>query len=269
MQVDVFNQQGKKVADVSLNEAIFGRPSNAPLVAQAIRVRLTNARLGNAHTQTRAEVRGGGRKPWRQKGTGRARHGSTRSPIWIGGGVALGPRSRTLHLDLPTQMRRAALFSSLSDKVRSEQVLILDALTLSEVKTSKLQEVMTALPVGRTTLLVTASKDEAIIRAARNLGDIKVVMASVLHPYEILKYQTVVFLKDSLATLEETFLNGDKVASQQDSKEASKANVELEKPVAKKAAATKTSEKPASTAKSTAAKKPAVKKAAAKKEEKA
>jgi large subunit ribosomal protein L4 len=215
MQVDVLNQKGQKVAQVNLNAAIFDIPNNAALIAQAIRVRLTNARAGTANVKVRDEVSGGGRKPWRQKGTGRARQGSIRAPQWRGGGVVHGPRVRVLELVMPKQMRRKALFSSLSEKVRQNQLVVLDDLNLDKAKTSQLNEIMQALPVGKTSLVVLPAKMETVERSARNLPDLKVTTARVLHPYEVMHYQTVVMLQDSLAVLEQTFLNKLKASSAQ------------------------------------------------------
>lgn len=206
MQVDVLNTNGQKASQTSLNEAIFGAPTNPTLVAQAIRVRLINARTGNASTKTRSDVRGGGRKPWRQKGTGRARQGSIRAPQWKGGGIVFGPHPRNLQAAMPQQMRHKALFVSLSDKLRNSQLLVLNKLGLEAAKTAQLQQIVAALPVGRTTLFVIPEKNDAVERSARNLKDVKVITARVLHPYEVLKYQTVVILEDSLPVLENTFL---------------------------------------------------------------
>src|SRR5690606_37190318 len=126
MTIDVLDQTGKKLDAITLNKSIFGAPVVPALIAQAIRVRLINARTGTAHTKTRDEVSGGGRKPWRQKGTGRARHGSTRSPIWRGGGITHGPRFHKPQVSMPTVMRRAALFAAFTDKVQNKGVIVLD-----------------------------------------------------------------------------------------------------------------------------------------------
>jgi large subunit ribosomal protein L4 len=228
MNVDVLNQSGAKVSQINLNAAIFEVPSNAALIAQAIRVRMANARVGTANVKVRDEVRGGGRKPWRQKGTGRARQGSIRAPQWRGGGVVHGPRVRIIELAMPKQMRRRALFSSLSDKLRQQQLIVVDAITLEKAQTSQLQTIMQALPVGRTSLLVLPAKAEAIERSARNLPGIKVTTARVLHPYEIMRYQTVVLLQDSLEVLDQTFLQrpaviADQSAATEDKKQPVKA----------------------------------------------
>lgn len=206
MTIDVLDQTGKKLEAISLNKTIFGAPVVPSLIAQAIRVRLINARTGTANTKTRDEVSGGGRKPWRQKGTGRARHGSTRSPIWKGGGVTHGPRFHKPEVSMPTVMRRAALFSALSDKLQNKGVVILDKLSLKDFKTKEVAAVLAALPVDRTILVVVPAKDEKLQRAVANLPQVKVMQASVLHPYEILKYRTVVMMQDSLPVLEKTFI---------------------------------------------------------------
>lgn len=206
MKLDVLDQTGKKIDEVVLHPEIFEAPINASLVAQAIRVRMINARSGTAQAQTRAEVRGGGRKPWKQKGTGRARHGSTRSPIWKGGGVSHGPRAHKPSADMPQSMRRAALFSALTDKVNQKQVVVVDGLSLEHPKTKLMAQIINSLPLGKTVLVVMSAKDEQLERAGRNLSQLKMMTARVLHPYEILQYHTIVFLRGSLTTLEETFL---------------------------------------------------------------
>ena len=206
MTVDLLDQTGKKIDEVTLNPQIFEAKINPAVVAQSIRVRLQNARTGTAATQTRGDVRGGGRKPWRQKGTGRARQGSIRAPQWKGGGVVHGPQPRNIEADMPKSMRRAALFSALTDKAQQKQVIVVKELSLEKPKTKMMATIAKALPVGRKMLLVLAEKNESIERSGRNLPDVKIMTARVLHPYEILNYSTVVFLQDSLQTLEEVFL---------------------------------------------------------------
>lgn len=209
MNFDVLDQTGKKIDTVTLHTKIFNAVVNPSLVAQAIRVRLHNARTGTAHTKTRDEVSGGGRKPWRQKGTGRARHGSIRSPLWKGGGIAHGPRAGKTALSMPATMRRAALFSALTDKLQQNGVVVVDALNVKDYKTKKFAEILKALPVDRSALIVVDKKDEKLQRAVANLPQVKVMIASVLHPYEVLKYGTVIFTKDSLPVLEKTFIERD------------------------------------------------------------
>lgn len=206
MKLDVLDQTGKKLDQVEVSSTIFQAPVNPSLVAQAIRVRLINASTGTAHTKTRAEVRGGGRKPWRQKGTGRARHGSTRSPIWVGGGTTFGPRFHKPGATMPTSMRRSALFSALTDKLNNKAVVVVDSFEIKQPKTQLVNKIFQAISVGDSVLIVAPAKDEVLVKATRNLDNVKVMVASVLHPYEILKYQTVVILKDSLSVLEDTFV---------------------------------------------------------------
>lgn len=241
MTIDVLDQTGKKLDAITLNKTIFGAPVVPSLIAQAIRVRLINARTGTAHTKTRDEVSGGGRKPWRQKGTGRARHGSTRSPIWRGGGITHGPRFHKPEVSMPTAMRRAALFSALTDKVQNKGVVVLDKLSVKNFKTKEIADVLAALPVDRTILVVLPAKDEKLQRAMANLPQVKVMQASVLHPYEILRYRTVVFLQESLPVLEKTFLEKTVAAKPAKEKQAKPAarKTAVTKPAAKKATATK------------------------------
>jgi large subunit ribosomal protein L4 len=266
MQVDVIDQTGKKVSTVELNSKIFEAPVNLSLIAQAIRVRLTNARAGTANVKVRDEVSGGGRKPWRQKGTGRARQGSIRAPQWRGGGVVHGPRARLFQMVMPKQMRRGALFASLSGKVRDNQLIVLDSLSVDKGKTSAMKAVIDALSVSRSGLIVLPEKSPEIERAARNLSDVKIITARVLHPYEVLKYQHVVLLKDSLPVLEQTFLQN-KVAATASKAPATKATeVASDKPTAAKQKASP--KKVASTGKATAAKKPAAVKSTKAKAEK-
>lgn len=205
-KIDVYNQGGEKTGVVSLNPTIFAAKINEQLMAQAVRVRLANARLGTVKTKGRGEVRGGGRKPWRQKGTGRARHGSIRSPIWVGGGHAHALRPRDLSLKMPTKMKRLALFSALTKKFKEGKIFILDKLDLKEVKTKVMIETLQKLPVAKKVLLVIPRKDEKTEFSIHNLPKKKALEARLLNTYDVLNYDSVVLLKDSLKVLEETFL---------------------------------------------------------------
>jgi large subunit ribosomal protein L4 len=207
MNTDVFDQTGKKIGQVTLLDSMFKAVINPSLVSQSIRVRLMNAKLGTASTKTRAEVRGGGRKPWRQKGTGRARQGSIRSPQWNGGGIVHGPRPFKPELSMPRSMRHAALFSALTEKFNRHDVMIIDKIELGQPKAKEMQEILSKLAIDRSVLIVTSGKNDSLERSSRNLGQVKLMAARVLHPYEILQYKKVVFLQDSLALLEETFSN--------------------------------------------------------------
>ena len=207
MKIDVYTQTGEKLkTKTDLNDQIFGIKPNPELLAQYVRVYQANQRQGTVKTKTRGEVRGGGRKPWRQKGTGRARHGSTRSPIWVGGGTAHGPQPKDWSLTMPKKMRRKALFSALSQKVKHEGILILDKLELKGIKTKELKEVLDKLPVKDKILIALDRIDERIILSARNLPKVKTIQAKDLNAYEILDTRTVLFSKDALRVLEETFL---------------------------------------------------------------
>jgi large subunit ribosomal protein L4 len=241
MQVDVLDQTGKKVSALSLNETMFGAPANASLVAQAIRVRLANARAGTANTKNRSEVSGGGRKPWRQKGTGRARQGSIRAPQWRGGGIVHGPRAGQVSMSMPVQMRRKALFVSLSDKLRDKQLIVLDGLSLDAAKTRQLKQIIDALPTGKTALLVMPERVDAVARSANNLADVRVTTARVLHAYDIMRSQTVIVLKDSLDVMEKTFLNTSSTAPEKAEPVAKKTPVKADRPSKAKAPAKKAS----------------------------
>lgn len=207
MKVNLYNQEGKKLKTrVELNPEIFEIEPNEELMAQYVRVYQANQRQGTVKTKTRAEVSGGGRKPWRQKGTGRARHGSIRSPLWVKGGVTFGPRPRDWSLKMPKKMRRKALFSALSQKAKEGKLLVLSKLNLEKVKTKAMSEVITALcPGRRKALLVLPELDEKVILSARNLSDVRTIRAQDLNAFEVLAAEILILLKDSLGVIEETF----------------------------------------------------------------
>lgn len=205
-EVGLYNQEGKVIGELELNPMIFAVKAKPQLVAQAVRVRLARARLGQSSTLTRGEVRGGGRKPWRQKGTGRARHGSIRSPIWVGGGVAHGPKPRKYLLKMPKKMRRQALFSALSQKLKIDDLVVVDKLELKGIKTRDLKTILDNLPLKQKVLVVIPNKDPKIELSIRNLPNKKALEARFLNPYDILNCQTLLLLQRSLAVLEETFL---------------------------------------------------------------
>ena len=207
MKVDVYNQKGEKLkTKIDLNEAIFGITPNEDLMAQYVRVYQANQRQGTVKTKTRGEVRGGGRKPWRQKGTGRARHGSIRSPIWVGGGTVHGPQPKDWSLKMPKKMRRKALFSALSQKTQAEGVLVLNKIELRGIKTRDLKGILDKLPVKDKVLIALDKMDEKIILSARNLPKVKTIQVKDLNAYEVLDAKTVLFSKRALKVLEETFL---------------------------------------------------------------
>lgn len=202
----IYNQDGKKVSEIELNKAIFGLPWNAGLVHQAVRVAMANKRQVLASTKDRSEVRGGGRKPWRQKGTGRARHGSIRSPLWRHGGVTFGPTSeRNFKLKINKKMARKAFLTALSAKAKDNEVLILDDLKLPAPKTKEMAKVIKNFPNIKNGLLILADKNESIMRAARNLPNIEIANINNLNILDILKYQYLIFTREGIDYLNKKY----------------------------------------------------------------
>ncbi len=189
MKVDVVNMQGEKVRTVELPSAIFEAPIKKELMHQALVRQYANARLGTRKTKTRAEVSGGGRKPWRQKGTGRARQGSTRAPNWAKGGKAHTPRPRDFSQSMPRKMRQAALRAALSVKAREAQIVVLDELRLEQPKTKEMAAALQRLTGTSSVLIVLAERDEMVERSARNLPSVKTLSASYLNVRDLLGYQ--------------------------------------------------------------------------------
>ncbi|MDP2624591.1 MAG: 50S ribosomal protein L4 [Candidatus Peregrinibacteria bacterium] len=206
VKAQVYNQEGEKKGDVTLNKDIFEIEINEGLMHRALVLQLANARNPIAHTKTRGEVRGGGRKPHRQKGTGRARVGSIRVPHYRGGGVVFGPRNtRNFNVSMPKKQRRKALFSALSSKAKDNQILVLEKYE-GNVKSKDFAAMLKKLPIDRDVLVVMAAKDETIQKSAQNLPNAKTILANYLNIRDLLKYQDVMFLKDALEKVEETFL---------------------------------------------------------------
>ncbi len=206
MKVDVYTQTGEKLkTKMELNDQIFGLEPNEDLLAQYVRVYRANQRQGTVKTKTRGEVRGGGRKPWRQKGTGRARHGSTRSPLWKGGGTVHGPQPKDWSLKMPQKMKRKALFSALSQKATQGGILVLNKLDLKGIKTKDLKGVLEKLPVKEKILIALDKVDKNIILSARNLAGVKTIPAKDLNAYEVLNTKTMLLPKATLKILEEVF----------------------------------------------------------------
>jgi large subunit ribosomal protein L4 len=202
--VALYNINGEQVGEVTLKEEIFGVEVHESVLHDAVIMQLAGRRQGTHDTKTRSEVRGGGRKPWRQKGTGRARHGTIRSPIWRGGGIVFGPHPRKYGYNLPKKVRRLALKSALSSKVSTGDILILDELKLEQPKTSDMARILNNLKVGDA-LLVTAGKDETVEKSARNIPNIKSLTAEGLNVYDILSYDKLVITKDAVLRVEEVF----------------------------------------------------------------
>ncbi len=212
MKVSVYNQKGEVVGDIELNSKIFEVKPNEHLLAEAVRIQMANSRSIGGHTKTRGEVSGGGRKPWKQKGTGRARVGSTRSPIWRHGGITFGPRSnRNWELKLNKKAKTQALFMGLSDKAKDKQFIVVDSFTLEQPKTKEFNKTLSTLNSGikfsgKKQLLVVAKKDDKIIRSSRNIKSVKTVLANSLNILDVLKADSMVVLKDSLPVIEKTYL---------------------------------------------------------------
>ncbi len=206
-KVKVYNQAGKPVGEISLEPKVFNIPVKPELIQQAVRTLQANSRQVLAHTKDRSEVRGGGRKPWRQKGTGRARHGSIRSPIWIGGGVTFGPRSnKNYQLKMNKKAKRKALLMALSDKAADKKIIIVDKLELPEVKTKMLVSIIKALPCEKKVLIVLDKGDVNIIKSANNIPSVNVVRADSLNIIDILAYDTIICTKSSLPIINSTYV---------------------------------------------------------------
>jgi len=202
-KVALYNINGQQVGDVELKDEVFGIKPNKHVLHQAVVLQLASQRLGTASTKTRAEVRGGGRKPWRQKGTGRARHGSTRSPIWTGGGITFGPKPRKYGFSMPKKVRRLALKSALSSKVLAGEIVVVDELTMEQPKTKEMVKILDNLKADNKALVVTAEINENVEKSARNIPGVKPISASGLNVYDILKCGKLVITKDAVAKVEE------------------------------------------------------------------
>lgn len=190
----LYNLQGEVTGEIELSDAVFGLSVRPEIIHEVYTAQLANARVGLAHTKTRGEVRGGGKKPWRQKGTGRARHGSTRSPIWIGGGVTFGPRSdRDFTVKINRQVRQNALRMILSDRVRNGRFIVLDGLSIPESKTKELNKILTCLPsAGRPSLLVVDTKETAVRRASRNITGLLTTSPAALNVRDLLRHEFMI-----------------------------------------------------------------------------
>ena len=202
--VSVLNMEGKEVGTLELNDSIFAAPVNEHLVHMAVVLQLANKRQGTQSAKTRSEVSGGGKKPWRQKGTGHARQGSTRSPQWTGGGVVFAPKPRDYSFKMNKKEKAAAIKSVLTSKVNDNKFIVLDSLKMDEFKTKKMVEVLNNLKVDKA-LVVLAEKDEKVIRSAKNIPTIATTLSNSLSVYEMLKYDSLVTTKDAVAKIEEVY----------------------------------------------------------------
>ena len=204
-KIDVYDIKGKKVSDVELAENIFGIEPNENIVHSVLVNYLANQRQGTQSTKTRAEVRGGGRKPWRQKGTGRARQGSIRAPQWVKGGIALGPKPRSYKYTVNKKERRLAIKSLLSSKVLEKQLTVVDKLELSEIKTKTMVKALADLKVEGKTLIILAEKNQNVFMSARNIEGVKTLQVGTINVYDLLKHKNLVVTEDTVKKLEEVY----------------------------------------------------------------
>ena len=202
--VSVYNMEGKEVGTIELNDAVFGVEVNEHLVHMAVVAQLANKRQGTQKAKTRSEVSGGGRKPWRQKGTGHARQGSTRSPQWTGGGMVFAPTPRDYTITLNKKEKRAALKSALTSRVNENKFVVVDELKFDEVKTKNFKAVMNNLKVSKA-LVVLADNDQNTVLSARNIPEVKTSLVNTINVFDILKYNTVVATKAAVASIEEVY----------------------------------------------------------------
>lgn len=200
--VPVYNIQGSQVGEITLNDLVFGAKVNESLLHEAVTMQLASRRLGTSAVKSRSFVRGGGRKPWRQKGTGQARHGSRRSPIWTGGGVTFGPSPRDYDYNLPKKARRQALRAALSAKIEAGEVKVLDVLNLSEIKTKTIVDILGNLKVSKA-LIVTAEIQDNVYKSARNIPGVANLDTAGLNVYDILVHDHLVLTKDAVGKMEE------------------------------------------------------------------
>ncbi|AFM39557.1 50S ribosomal protein L4, bacterial/organelle [Desulfosporosinus acidiphilus SJ4] len=204
-KVQVVNMQGAPVGEIELSDNIFGITPNVPVLHSAVVSQLASLRHGTQSALLRGEVRGGGRKPWRQKGTGRARSGSSRSPVWRGGGVVFAPKPRKYGFKLPKKVRRLALHSALSSKVIEQQLIVLDALKLEEVKTREIVKLLKALQVSKKAMIVTDEVDEAVFRSASNIEGVVTMDVAGMNVVDLLNHDVLVMTKAAISKTEEVF----------------------------------------------------------------
>ena len=201
----VFDMKGNKVSDIELAESVFGIEPNTSAMHLCVVNYLANQRQGTQSTKTRSEVSGGGKKPWRQKGTGRARQGSTRAPQWYHGGISHGPKPREYGFDINKKVKKLAMRSALSSKVAADEMVVLESLELEAIKTKDVVSVLNALETGKKVLFVLPEKNDVVYRSARNIAGVKVDIVNTVNVYDVLNCDTIVVLKDAVAKLEEVF----------------------------------------------------------------
>ncbi len=204
-KIDVYDIEGKKVKTLELNEEIFGIEPNEAVVHSVLVNYLANQRQGTQSTKTRSQVSGGGKKPWRQKGTGRARQGSIRAPQWVGGGIALGPKPRSYKYTVNKKERRLAIKSMLSSKVLENELVVVDSLPLKEIKTKEMVKALNNLKVEGKTLILLPEKNEIVQKSARNIEGVKTLLVNTINVYDLLKYKNLVVTVDTVKKLEEVY----------------------------------------------------------------
>ncbi len=204
-KVALYNTEGDQVGEIELNPSVFDVEINETLMHNAVLMHLANRRQGNASTKTRSEVRGGGRKPWRQKGTGRARHGTIRSPLWVGGGTTFGPRPRNFGFTMPKKAKKLAIKSALTSKVKSGSLKILEKLTFEEPKTKEMVRVLNSLKAADKVLVVTGESNSSVVKSARNIPGVKTLPAYQLNVYDILNCKNLILTQEAVNRAEEVF----------------------------------------------------------------
>lgn len=203
-KVALYNMEAKQVGEIELSDAVFGVEVNGRVMHQVVKMQLANKRQGTQSALTRAEVSGGGKKPWKQKGTGRARHGSTRSPQWTHGGIVFAPKPRDYSYTLPKKIKRLALKSALSSKIVSNEIYVLDSLTMETPKTKTIVEMLSKFEAKKT-MIVVAESNETIYKSVRNIENACVVPANNINVYDILKYEKFIITKDAVSVIEEVY----------------------------------------------------------------
>jgi len=204
-KVALYNVSGQQIGDIELSDAVFGVEVNQHVLYEVVKNQLANKRQGTQSTKTRAEVRGGGRKPWRQKGTGRARQGSIRAPQWAGGGVVFAPKPRDYSYSVPKKVKRLGLKSALSSKVEEGKIIVLDDLSLTQPKTKDMVNILKNINSGKKALIVMDEKNENVIKSANNIQGIQTALVSTLNVYDILKHDSFIITKDAVKKVEEVY----------------------------------------------------------------
>ena len=204
-KVNVYNMLGEQVEEIELNESIFGVEINQHVVYEVVKNQLANKRQGTQSTKTRSEVRGGGRKPWKQKGTGRARQGSIRAPHFTGGGIAFGPKPRDYSYKVPKKVRRLALKSVLTSKVQENEIIVIDAINFDAPKTKEMANFLSKINADKKALIVMGEKNANVIKSAKNIPTVATALVNTINVYDILKYNSLVITKDALRKVEEVY----------------------------------------------------------------